>query len=92
MFKFIKYYFSQLFNDIWTFTCLLFIILLSSSASIYHSIIFYVLSLIPFLLLAFNVVTEYNTFKNNGVSSKIMTWLFFGACFLIIIIAIIMLL
>jgi hypothetical protein len=49
---------------------------------------FTVLSAIPFLLLIYNFVTEWNAYKKNGISGAMMAYLFYGACALDLIIVI----
>lgn len=79
---FLKYFIHYPINWIWTLGSILFIGLFLTGEHKYEAPIFYFLALIPFLMLAYNVITEYNAFKNNGISGKLMAFIFYGACVL----------
>lgn len=84
--KFLKYYFSHSFNYLWTISTLIFIILLCNDAYKKEAAVFYMMALIPFFLLVFNVLTEYNAFKNNAVfSSKKLIIGTFLACLAVLL-------
>lgn len=86
-----QYYIRYELNWIWTLGSILFIVLFLHSEKQYNAPVFYLFALIPFFMLIFNVITEYNAFKRNPKNNKLFMYIFYGACFLIVIIVTIVL-
>jgi|CXWL01.1.fsa_nt_gi hypothetical protein len=95
--EFLKYYFKRplrddgngkmwfTLNHTWMFGSILFIGLFLLGWQKYEAPIFLILSLIPFLLLVYNIIDEYNAFlfEKTGarkVSAARLAYIFYGAC------------
>lgn len=87
---FFKYFIYYPLNWSWTLGSLLFIGLLIKGAIKYEAPIFYYLTSIPSLMIAYNIIDEYNAFKfyatgERSVKAKILMYVFYGACALVLI-------
>lgn len=88
--NFLQYFISYTNNWLWTLCSLLFIGLLINSAHKYQSVIFYLWASIPFILMVYNFIDEYNAylFKRDGarkVSAKQLAHIAYGSCFLVLL-------
>ncbi len=84
--NFLQYYAYFISNWIWTIGSVVFICLFINSGlqSKGSGLIFYLLSLIPYLLLVFNVITEYMTYAKTDITRKMISSLTFFHCILIV--------
>jgi hypothetical protein len=98
MLNFLKYYFNRPLmpngekmwfpgNYQWTVMCLIFIIAFLCG----HAPVFYILCSWPMLMLTYNVHTEWNKYKQNGVGGKLMAKIYYGLCLIILLTVIIIL-
>lgn len=90
--KFIKYYFSFVINWTWTIASIFFMIKLIYSG-LKGSPLFFVLALIPVILLLFNIQTEYNVYKGiaSGNNYRLISKIDFIICYIILAAVIIIL-
>lgn len=99
--EFFKYYFDRPIRDdghgkmwftlnyTWLFGSLLFIGLFLRGALKYNAPIFYFLALIPFMMMIYNFIDEYQSFKllktgSRSITAQRLMYIFYGICALIL--------
>jgi len=88
-----QYFIYYPINWSWTLGSLLFIGLFLYGEHKYQAPIFYFMALIPFLMLVYNLIDEYNAYlyKKNGVrniGAKRLMYIFYGASLVILLLLI----
>ena len=90
---FMRYFISYSINWTWTLGSILFIVLFCMGGLKYSSPALWVLSVIPYTMLIYNLVTEYQAYTlkimDDKWLSKAMGLIFYGACFFVLIAVII---
>lgn len=77
--NFISYFIGYSLNWLTTLATILFIGLFLYGEMKYQAPMFYMMSVIPFLILAYNTASELNAYK-KGLNEKLLYILFCGAC------------
>lgn len=83
--NFLAYYFSYTINWMWTLGSILFTILSLNGQIKYEAPIFYFFALASILMLIYNIISEYKSYRKDYKYNRLIVYIFYGLCFLIVL-------